>query len=460
MSILTGLVIVVAMATLAQRSDDLIDFFLGESAAMIAPQDDEAVVAPGDSIFIDVLANDRNVAPADGAALRIVDSPACGAAEAARAGVVYIANDLCAGSQRFTYCAPRGDACPKAVVTVLIDETAAQAAPEAPQPAALFATADPAPETRRESFADGEPTVFPAPPSLRGAILDGEEPLRSVELVAFAAVAAPPGPARPVAPSPIPPDAAATSAPLPETTATNAPSSEPAATSCAALRIDAEPAPGATSRISVTAPCAAGAVATVYHAGLVFPLSLDSTGAGVIDLPVLDVASGATLRLPGGEAEPVALAFDAAEAARMVRVAVGWSAPVNLELHAFEYAAVPGGPGHVRPGATSEPRGGRIDSFAPGGDGEAPRAQVWSFRLGTGGRRGVARLVLAHPGRSAGAAFCGDGALATPEYLVIRAEGGKVRGASRRSIAAETCDESQPLSARLGSATVTEMRIE
>ena len=127
MSILTGLVIVVAMATLAQRSDDIIDFFLKERAAMISPRDDAIRLRPGASALIDVLANDLGVAPEDYGRLRIVVAPPCGAAEATAQGVLYVANDLCDGEQAFSYCVARGDLCPTARITVTLD-------PDAPPP--------------------------------------------------------------------------------------------------------------------------------------------------------------------------------------------------------------------------------------------------------------------------------------------------------------------------------------
>lgn len=118
MSILTGLVIVVAMATLAQRSDQLFDFFFSEKEASIAPQNDTFALFAGESEIIDVLANDENARPEDEANIHILVSPSCGAAEASDGGVLYISNDRCVGAQLFAYCVRRGDECASASVTV------------------------------------------------------------------------------------------------------------------------------------------------------------------------------------------------------------------------------------------------------------------------------------------------------------------------------------------------------
>lgn len=120
MSILTGLVIVVAMATLAQKSDRLLDIFFGEEIAGIAPQNDSVTVVAGRPEIIDVLANDENVSPEDVGGVRILVSPSCGAAETADNGVLYISNDRCVGEQLFAYCVQRGDECTSASVTVSV----------------------------------------------------------------------------------------------------------------------------------------------------------------------------------------------------------------------------------------------------------------------------------------------------------------------------------------------------
>jgi hypothetical protein len=118
MSILTGLVIVVAMATLAQKSDQLLDIFFGEEIAGIAPQNDSVTAVAGRPEIIDVLANDENVAPPDVGGVCILVLPSCGAAETADNGILYISNDMCIGEQLFAYCVQRGDECTSASVTV------------------------------------------------------------------------------------------------------------------------------------------------------------------------------------------------------------------------------------------------------------------------------------------------------------------------------------------------------
>lgn len=457
MSILTGLVIVVAMATLAQRSDDLIDFFLRERAAMIAPADDSVVAAAGETILIDVLANDLNVIEEDRANLRIVASPACGAAEVAEAGILYVANDLCVGEQVFSYCAARGDSCPVAFVRVAVQapdaarEPSAAASGEAGETALLARpviseeraepNADPA-GNEPEAGPGPAPGAAPAPPrqaAAAGIAPPARRPADAQRLAAPAQSAAPTEPPRAARPAD---DALET--------AHEGPACPPAIARSA-------PAPEGASRVHIVAPCAAGSVAALDHRGVAFPLPLDGKGEGWIDLPVLDAAESATLRLPGGETLPVSLAFDAGELSRIVRVAIASPAAARFDLHAFEYAAEPGGAGHVRSGGAPGDGAGRVESFAaPPGRAAASgldHVEVYSLRLGAGGRRGVARLAL---DPAAGACAAGG----APEYLVIRAEGGKVRGAVNGSLAAASCDAAAGLAERLAAGAVTELRIE
>ncbi|MGB0411785.1 MAG: hypothetical protein ACPGFA_09375 [Pikeienuella sp.] len=201
MSILTGLVIVVAMATLAQKSDRLLDIFFGEEVAGIAPQNDSVTVVAGRPEIIDVLANDENVSPEDVGGVRILVSPSCGAAETADNGVLYISNERCVGEQLFAYCVQRGDECTSASVNVNVvssepqkpvvgaqQQVATNNAPQAiepvevpradagaatvPAPAIDTASASDAPVIRAapEPSSANEPTVAATAPTTDGGV--------------------------------------------------------------------------------------------------------------------------------------------------------------------------------------------------------------------------------------------------------------------------------------------------
>lgn len=114
MTILTGVVLTVALGVVAQRSE-LIGF--GDRAA---PRDDVATLIPGRSYLIDVLANDGGLRAGDGERILITASPGCGAVNRRDGRLAYSAPADCRGTQRLAYCLPRGDACPAAQVTLVL----------------------------------------------------------------------------------------------------------------------------------------------------------------------------------------------------------------------------------------------------------------------------------------------------------------------------------------------------
>lgn len=134
-SILTGLVIVVAMLAALQRADPILAWLFGDHPAPPILADDEARVAAGGAVLIRVLANDANLGDLKPGALRVATSPSCGAAEAAEDAILYVASDLCAGRQVFAYCVARGDECPAASVVVTVEPAPARPRSRATVPA-------------------------------------------------------------------------------------------------------------------------------------------------------------------------------------------------------------------------------------------------------------------------------------------------------------------------------------
>ena len=124
MTILTGVVLTVALGAVAQKGDLFSDF--GRSASFTL-RDDVVTVAADQSYFIDVVANDDGATAADGRRLLITESPNCGSAYRKNGGVAYIAGVGCEGPQRLSYCIAEGDECPEAQVTVIVTASATPA---------------------------------------------------------------------------------------------------------------------------------------------------------------------------------------------------------------------------------------------------------------------------------------------------------------------------------------------
>lgn len=138
MTILTGIVLTVALGAVVQRGD----LFSGGEG--VAPRDDVATLASGHFYLIDVVANDRGATPADGERLLVTEQPACGTAARSGGSLLYDASAGCEGPQRVSYCLALGDECPSAEVTLVLSGDVETESSASGTPVARLATA---PET-------------------------------------------------------------------------------------------------------------------------------------------------------------------------------------------------------------------------------------------------------------------------------------------------------------------------
>lgn len=201
---------------------------------------------------------------------------------------------------------------------------------------------------------------------------------------------------------------------------------------------------GALTGVSVQSPCDALDVAVVRYDDLEFAFALDAAGAGSILVPGFQPATSAELWLPSGNGSVFDLAFEGTE--NMERVGVVWDAPVQLDLHAFEFGADIGSAGHVRPDRPGsfelvQWKGGGYLSTWRSVQGRGQNVSVYTYWRRPGGRSGIVDLSLDFASRQAEGApeTCGGGALAQPDFKVIRMLGGRSQRPERRRIAALDC---------------------
>ncbi len=561
MSILTGLVIVVAMATLAQRSDQLFDFFFSEKEASIAPQNDSVTLFAGESQIINVLANDENAKSEDEANIHILVSPSCGAAEASDGGVLYISNDRCVGAQLFAYCVRRGDECASASVTVNV--SAAVAGSEitplkvvppkpqqelqqkaqnqrtqtaaAPKPAAQVAPtralgydeatrvdANKAPETREliAAVRAVEPTAAPrlrtpipvtddggiapvsaadATPKEEAGIFQRLFSAPSDEPSAEAqALEAPPRVAglgdterwRPGAAPDVSQIAggeanveteiriaavqtdeagstreraqAEEAAQLPKSPAATPSVSQDACTTNMSTR----PGQGGMVRVEIQANCNASQTFVLLHAGLEFGGRFSPNGAAELEIPVLEISPEISVRFDDGAIATAPLNFDLRSVEQTHRVAIAWTAPVNLDLHAFEYSAGFGADGHVweqNPRQFRDVRrpGGGFHSSFPAAAIDGQSIEVYTFWTNRRTQPGFMRIVVDHASRGeiANGDFCGQGPLANPGYTVLRAERGVITDRTRSGFSAASCGQSIGVDVRYSNNALADLKI-
>jgi hypothetical protein len=101
MSVLTFLVVMVAVGTVVQRAD-LLDRLFGGGTPVVL-QRDQVVVPANAATRIDVLANDEGLKPGDAEDLVVARRPACGQVTVKEGQLEYLPAERCVGSQSFAY---------------------------------------------------------------------------------------------------------------------------------------------------------------------------------------------------------------------------------------------------------------------------------------------------------------------------------------------------------------------
>jgi hypothetical protein len=121
---------------------------------------------------------------------------------------------------------------------------------------------------------------------------------------------------------------------------------------CPEPSVVASPLPAGQSKITVSSPCRPEQEFSVNYAGIEFVRKLDAAGKTEFVLDCL-AAEGEQALFRFDNAKPLPKPVPCLELDQVTRVAVVWQGRVNLDLHAFEYAAEFGQPGHVWAGAPS-----------------------------------------------------------------------------------------------------------
>ncbi|WP_068116093.1 hypothetical protein [Tropicimonas marinistellae] len=117
--------------------------------------------------------------------------------------------------------------------------------------------------------------------------------------------------------------------------------------------LTATPGPAATVRLSLSAPCQGGQVATVRHGALRFTETVAPDGTLEATVPALSVSAAFVLTF--GDGETLEAVADVPDANTYERVALQWQGQTGLQLHAFEFGADYGDAGHVHAGAAHTP---------------------------------------------------------------------------------------------------------
>jgi hypothetical protein len=248
---------------------------------------------------------------------------------------------------------------------------------------------------------------------------------------------------------------------------------------CADVTATTTALPGGRLMLRAGNRCRPGQLWTVHYGALTFTRRLDQAGRGDF---VLDLFQG--------RQEPVSVMFaDGRRVAVSVpdpvpedrlglsKVAVVWHGNYRLDLHAFEFAAPKGGPGHVwsaAPGAAdvavSGGAAGRGRGFLSrmdvagdpsGADPDGVKVQVYTFVHGGAQSGGSVALAVDYASRGALPAgeTCGDGILAQPTHQIFRLDRNGTLRRQHHVLAPARCGQPLADQARFRTGALPDLRL-
>ncbi|MGC1588265.1 MAG: hypothetical protein WA791_21590 [Rhodomicrobium sp.] len=196
--------------------------------------------------------------------------------------------------------------------------------------------------------------------------------------------------------------------------------------------IAVEPMSAGSARLSLSAPCLPRHKVRFRYDTIELVRQLDASGRLVMTFDCfLGEKIPLTVSFQDGPSIPVQLR--ALDLDRVTMVAVAWKGGVNLDLHAFEYAASLTDENHIWAGAPSsrlqagerrhrDSRGHGFISFASDGTGEGDQLEVYTFLHEANQTAGAVTLALDYESRARSPRdpdTCGTGLYADLEYKVF-----------------------------------------
>ena len=155
-------------------------------------------------------------------------------------------------------------------------------------------------------------------------------------------------------------------------------------------------APLAMVSLTLTDPCRPNMRVTFHHEGLMFQVATDATGTVALTVPAL--SPNALFIADFAEGLGAMASIEVPDLVNYDRAALQWTGETGMQLHALEFGAAYGEPGHVWSDA-----GGSLDAALAGGSGlltqlgdpsldPALMAEVYTFPSGQTRRDGTVSL--------------------------------------------------------------------
>jgi len=149
----------------------------------------------------------------------------------------------------------------------------------------------------------------------------------------------------------------------------------------------------AVVRLTLSAPCRPDSRFTLHHNGMMISAITDADGHARTDLPAL--AESAVFIASFEDGKGALATATIADFASYDRYVVQWRGDArSLRLHAFEYGAEFGLPGHVWSGAAGNEAEGFLVRLGDNVPGRALRAEVYTFPTADSSREGTVALRL------------------------------------------------------------------
>lgn len=243
------------------------------------------------------------------------------------------------------------------------------------------------------------------------------------------------------------------------------------AAGCGTAQIATASVPGGRMRIDIDSGCRAGESVLVTYGGVKFERALDKAGRLSF---TLDLFQGRepeiAVQFKDGARNPVAAKTDDLD--KVSKLAVMWQAPVNLDLHAFEYTARLGAKGHVwagQPGsaetaqtqAAADARGRGFLSSQSDASSPGDKVEVYTFWHVPGQDGGAVTLAVDYETRGATpkAETCGNGKLARVDMRVWRLVRGAGPEGEERMLASVPCGSELPAEVRYNPDSMPHLRV-
>ncbi|HRY05741.1 MAG TPA: hypothetical protein P5114_01340, partial [Hyphomicrobiaceae bacterium] len=237
---------------------------------------------------------------------------------------------------------------------------------------------------------------------------------------------------------------------------------------CKDLKVATQPQPAGRLEIKLQSTCLVGRPVTFIYAGYQFQRTMGENGELTFLLDMFEGAAPLALKLEDGAT--INIDTSGVNFAQVSKVAVLWSAPINLDLHAFEYLAPRNGPGHVwskspasvesaLSAAREGSRGRGFLSTEDAGTGTGPHVEVYTFLHNKNQHNGAITLMIDYETRGdvPNGDYCGKGKFAVIEALVVRLRpGGKVEKENVR-LGSAPCGQKLPESKRFNSDTLSDL---